>query len=265
MAATKGFFSIVQYCPDLDRGESANVGVVLVVPGVRFLGVRFTEDNEGPKQRFGKDTFDDARLAVAKHALEGRLRHEGGDWSEPEDLVRFSKKEGNHLLLTPPRVILVEDAAAELTELFQRLVHVDARHRRRQPKPDLKVLFEPKLIGRPLRRNLHVEIPEMGSLEIPYAYKNGRLNLIRPEGFPIDEKSATTRANDLAVKGHLIYKHPDENGEERKLIVVGGFDPSTPEALKHRIEFVLREHEARLVREEEIDAFAEEVRREAHS
>jgi Protein of unknown function (DUF3037) len=265
MAATKGFFSIVQYCPDLDRGESANVGVVLVVPEASFLGVKFSDDNEGPKQRFGKETFDDARLAVAKHALEGRLREEGTSWSSSDELLKFGKKEGNHLLLSTPRVILAVDPKAELDELYQRLVHVDARHRRRQAKPDLKVLFEPKVFGSHLRRDLHVSIPEMGTLEIPYAYKNGRLNLIRPEGFPVDEKSATTRANDLAVKGHLIYKHPDENGEERKLIVVGGFDPSTPEALKRRIGYVLREHEARLVREEDIDAFAEEVRREAHN
>lgn len=40
MATTKGFFSIIQHCPDLDRGESANVGVVLVVPELAFLGVR---------------------------------------------------------------------------------------------------------------------------------------------------------------------------------------------------------------------------------
>ncbi|HKY34389.1 MAG TPA: DUF3037 domain-containing protein [Polyangiaceae bacterium] len=265
MAATKGFFSIIQYCPDLERGESANVGVVLVVPEAGFLGVQFSHDNEGPKQRFGKDAFDDARLTVAKNALEGRLREEGRSWTSADELLKFGKKEGNHLLLSTPRVILAVDPKAELEELYQRLVHVDARHRRRRAKPDLKTLFEPKVLDRPLRRNLHVSIPEMGTLEIPYAYKNGRLNLIKPEGFPLDEKSATSRANDLAVKGHLIYKHPDENGEERQLIIVGGFDPLTPETLKRRIGYVLREHEARLVREEEIDAFAEEVRREAHN
>jgi hypothetical protein len=37
MPTTRGFFSIVQFCPDLDRGECANVGVVLVVPN---LGLR---------------------------------------------------------------------------------------------------------------------------------------------------------------------------------------------------------------------------------
>lgn len=58
--------------------------------------------------------------------MEGRLRQEGSHWAGPEDLLKFGKKEGNHLLLTQPRVILVEDAEAQLEELFQRLVHVEA-------------------------------------------------------------------------------------------------------------------------------------------
>jgi len=263
MPATKGFFSVIQFCPDLDRGECANVGVVLAVPTQAFLGIQFSSDNEGPKQRFGRDVYDDGRLSLAKKALEGRIRQEGTEWREPEDLLRFGRKEGNHLLLSAPRTILVEDAAAELDELFQRLVHVDPVRRRRQGKPDLK-LFEQKLLGVPLLRDLHIDIPEVGTLDVPYAYKNGRLNLIRPEGFPIDETSATTKANDLAVKGHLIYKHPSESGEDRKLVIVGGFDASASDELKHRIDFVLREHDARLVQESDLDEFVDEVRRDAH-
>lgn len=264
MAATRGFFSVVQFCPDLDRGECANVGVVLVVPQLGFLDVRLSEDNEGPKQRFGRDAYDDARLAVAKRALEGRLREEGTAWTGPEDLQTFARREGNHLLLATPKVILVEDAEAELDELYQRLVHVDPQRRRRQPKPDLKKVFEPKLIGVPLIRNLEVDVPEYGKLDVPYAYQNGVLNLVRPEGFPIDESSATTKANDLAVKGHLLYRHRDATGQQRKLIIVGGFDVSAPEELKKRIDFVLREHDARLVREDDIDEFVEEVKSVAH-
>lgn len=261
----KGFFSIVQFCPDLDRGECANVGVVLVVPETKFLGVRFAHDNEAPKQRFGKDAFDDARLVVAKQALEGRLRHEGNAWAGPDDLVKFSKKEGNNLLLTTPRVILVENAQAELEELFQRLAHVGAKHRRRAHKPNLKELFELPLMGVPLRRNLQVEIPELGKLDIPYAYKNGQLNLIRPEGFPVDEQAATSKASELAVKGHLIHRDPDEeSGLHRQLIVVGGFDPTTSEALRRRVEFILGEHDGRLVQEDRINDFVDEVRRDAH-
>jgi hypothetical protein len=263
MARTKGFFSVVQFCPDLDRGECANVGVVLVVPSVGFRRVLLSEDNEGPKQRFGREAYDDVRVAIAKKALVGRIDHEGA-WESPEDLMRFGKKEGNHLLLSTPRVIFAEDADAEISELFQRLVHVDPNERRRQRKPDLKNVFEPKLLGVPLLRDLEVDVPEYGKLDIPYAYRNGVLNLVRPEGFPVDVHSATAKANDLAVKGHLLSTHPDAQGE-RKLIVVGGFDTSAPEDLKHRIEFVLKEHDARLVREDRIDDFVAEVRRDAHS
>ncbi len=265
MASTKGFFSVVQFCPDFDRGECANVGVVLVVPELGFLGVRLSEDNEGPKQRFGRDAYDDGRLSFAKKALEGRVQNEGKDWTSSENLLKFGKKEGNNLLLSPPRVILVEDADAELEELFQRLVHVDPHTRRRQAKPDLRTIFEPKLFGVPLLRNLAVEVPEYGTLEIPYAYQNGVLNLVRPEGFPVDPQSATAKANDLAVKGHLLSRHPGPEGKPRKLIIVGGFDATAPEDLKHRIEFVLKEHDARLVREDRLEAFVEEVRRQAHN
>ena len=125
MAETKGFFSIIQFCPDLDREETANVGVVLIVPGLRYFDVRFSEDNEAPKQRFGVGTIDDTRLAVAKRAIEGRLRHELTDCSGSEDLVAFAKKEGNHLRLTAPRIALVKDAAGELDELYRRLVHLE--------------------------------------------------------------------------------------------------------------------------------------------
>jgi hypothetical protein len=265
MTPTKGFFSVIQFCPDLDRAECANVGVVLVAPAHGFLEVHMSDDNEGPKQRFGRDAFDDRRLSFAKQALTNRLREEGKGWQDAEQLRKFGRMEGNNLVLSPPRTIVVEDPQADLAELYQRLVHVDARHRRRQPKPDLNKVFDVKLSGVPLRRDLEVEVPKLGKLDIPYAYKNGRLNLIRPEGFPIDEGSAETKANDLAVKAHLLYTHPSAAGEEQKLIVVGGFDASASEELKQKIEFVLKQHDSRLVREEQLEQFADEVAREAHS
>lgn len=128
-----------------------------------------------------------------------------------------------------------------------------------------RAVFEPKLLGVPLQRDLTVEIPEFGKLEVPHAYRNGVLNLVRPEGFAIEEGSATAKANDLAVKGHLVYKHPGKQGKPQKQMIVGGFYDSATEDFKRRIGFVLREHDARLVPEEEIDDFVEEVRREPHA
>jgi hypothetical protein len=121
-------------------------------------------------------------------------------------------------------------------------------------------------MGIPLRKDLQIEIPELGKLDVPYAYKNGQLNFVRPEGFPVDEQAATTKASELAVKGHLILRDPDqETGLDRQLIVVGGFDPKASEALRRKVEFLLGEHDGRLVQEDRIDEFVDEVRRDAHS
>ncbi|AKT38397.1 DUF3037 domain-containing protein [Chondromyces crocatus] len=126
MRLTRGFFSLLQFCPDLDRGECANVGVVLSLPERGFFGVRLSDDNRVPQRRFGRDGFDDARLTLAKRALEGRLRQEGPAWRSADDLLRFARKEGNHLILSAPRTVLLEDPRAELNGLYERLVHLDS-------------------------------------------------------------------------------------------------------------------------------------------
>jgi len=159
-------------------------------------------------------------------------------------------------------VIMVENPIADAEELYARLVHVEPRRRQRLHVPDLAAVFETRLVGVPLLKNYQVEIPEYGPWKVPYAYQNGVLNLIRPEAF--SENSAEAKGNDLAVKGHLVSRHP-ESGKPQKLIVVGGFDAAAPESLKRRIEFILEECDARLVREEKLDEFVEEIRREAHS
>jgi hypothetical protein len=263
MAPTRGFFSVIQFCPDLDRGEFANVGVVLAIPQNGVLEIRMSDDNEGPKQRFGTDAFDDTLLTIAKKGIEGRLREEGLRWSSAEDLLRFGRKEGNSVTLSVPKVMLVENARAEADELYDRLVRVEPVRRRRLAAPNLAAVFDSRLRDVPLIRDYQVDLPEIGTWKVPYAYQNGALNLIRPEAF--SESSAENKGNDLAVKGRIIRLHSEAAGKLQKLIVVGAFDAHAPEDLKRRIEFFLRECDARLVREEHLDEFVEEIRREAHS
>lgn len=240
------------------KGEA----VVLAVPELNYVGTRFAEDNQGPMQRFTREAFDDARLTVAKKALEGRILQDGPSWKTPDELRAFAEKEGNQLVLAPPRPILVEAPGEELVELYQRLVHVEPKHQRRDYRPNLRNIFEPSLMGVPLRKNIAVDIPELGKqMRVPYAYKNGSLNLVRAEGFPQDP---TNKINDLAVRGHLISKHKDADGTPMKLIVIGGFDPSVQESEKQRAEVVLWNHDTRLVQEQDVPEFVEEVRREAH-
>ena len=117
----RGLFSIIQYCPDLGRMECANVGVVLVTLPYE-AHVKMSPDNEVPKQR--GFTFDDEFLTLAKTAIANRIRHEATSWSDPKELDVFRRKEGNNLVLTTPRAILLEDPAAELDKLYQDLVQI---------------------------------------------------------------------------------------------------------------------------------------------
>lgn len=41
MNSTKGYYSIVQYCPDPSRLEAVNIGLALFCPEISFLKVLF--------------------------------------------------------------------------------------------------------------------------------------------------------------------------------------------------------------------------------
>lgn len=264
MADTRGFFSIIQYCPDLDRQEAANIGVVLCIPRLKYVGVRLSLDNEAPKQRFGKNAFDDGRLTLAKRGLETRLLREGTEWSSPDDLSTFAAREGNNLVVLPPRTMMVRNADTELDELFTRLVYVKPVERRRLRKPDLKSIFEPQLVGVRLERDYCIQLPRIGEMKFPYAFQNGKMNLIYPEAFPFDEGAAEGTAEKLAVRGHVIHNLSMETDQQQKLVVVAAFPDSTTREARDRIQYILNECDTRLVEESELPGFVEEIRTTAH-
>jgi hypothetical protein len=149
--------------------------------------------------------------------------------------------------------------------LFRELVGGRARRQRseleipildqlfRRPTLQNRVLFDQEVIIPVLRRPLRV----------PYAFRNGVLNLVKPQRFAIEENRATLVAMRLASEGQLLHSH-DENGEHRKLIVVSAFESTaTLTDLPNRIESVLSEFHVRVVQENEIDAFAAEVEQQA--
>ena len=53
MNAHRGYYSLIQYCPDLSRLEAVNVGVVLFCPEPRFIEARTSAGNDKPRRLFG--------------------------------------------------------------------------------------------------------------------------------------------------------------------------------------------------------------------
>lgn len=94
-----GFYSVVGFCPDIERGETVNVGVVIGAPGLG-MRVRMAERNEYVKRRFGAEAFDNTRLTLAKNDLAHRLEEVH---PTAEALAAFGAAEAGKLQITTPR------------------------------------------------------------------------------------------------------------------------------------------------------------------
>lgn len=266
MSASKGYYSVIQYCPDRSRMEAANVGVMLLCPEIGFVGARTTDGNDRISHFFGRDSFDAQRVNAAKQAIEKRLEVDRESFRTPEDMVRFIDTRGNDILLTSPRPVKVTDPASDLDELFDELVGGRARRQRGQPEiPALDEAFRRPSLKDRVKFNVEVVVPVVElTLKVPYTYRNGVLNLVKPQRFGADEHRATDVAMRLAFNGDRL-RLATEDGDERKLIVVAAFDTSADTSnLRTRIDNVLGCYEIRVVHEDQIESFVAEVEQGAH-
>ena len=117
-----GYYSIIQFCPDLSRREVANVGVVLLCPETGFLQTRMAEGTSHLKQMFPKLKEDPQRLRSTLHSIATRLRVDADSYKTVEALRYFAETRANAMRLTLPMFVSVDDPEAELNRLFTRLV-----------------------------------------------------------------------------------------------------------------------------------------------
>jgi hypothetical protein len=111
-------FFLVQYMPDLVRGEFMNIGLFLHCPQEEYLGCLFTDDYRRIKQfhpladlNFLREIQQDFEQQIDEHG---------------EDLQGYMtgiQNSFSHLLqVAPPRTCLLQDPQSELRGLFERYV-----------------------------------------------------------------------------------------------------------------------------------------------
>lgn len=125
----KGYYSIIQYCPDMSRMEAANIGVMLLCHARAFCKAKMADNTRRVKKFFSPHLhgewweIESSMLAIAE-----RIEHESEDWlaghgAIAEPLVsRFINRLANQIQMTPLRPMRVCDPEAELAELFEDLV-----------------------------------------------------------------------------------------------------------------------------------------------
>ncbi|MCC7437206.1 MAG: DUF3037 domain-containing protein [Armatimonadetes bacterium] len=209
-SAAKGYYSIVQYVPDIERTEGINIGIVLFCPEKNYLQVQLSSTNDRigrffeSKKEIGLNL---ARIKVLKQGFEERIAFEKGRIANQEDFGLFVASRGNHLLLTEPRPIKIIDPNIELEQLFNRLV--GSSPTRTNDNRRLKLLqkqFERYIadyqIGGLVQRNVELNLPTLGRTEkFPYGFCNGQENVIKPVVFVSTERSNVNRACVLAMEG----------------------------------------------------------------
>ena len=118
-------YAIIRVVPHVERGESINVGVVLLCRSVPFIGARTALD-----ERRLYAIAPDADVASIRRHLEAIDRIAAGD-PRGGPIAKLSSAERFHWLVSPASTIiqpsevhtgLTDDAAAELDRLFETLV-----------------------------------------------------------------------------------------------------------------------------------------------
>ncbi|MCH7687506.1 MAG: DUF3037 domain-containing protein [Planctomycetes bacterium] len=256
MKPNKGWFSIVQFCPDPNRLESANIGVLLFCPALDFLSVRMASDNRRIIKFFGSKDFDLTLVNSFKKGFEERLRKEHGNIVDHEQLLDFVDRRANQIRISPPRSIRVTEPEKQLDDLFAELIGESARRDTSFKDLLAKSLEQPGLESK-LYKSIAITVPIDGrQLQVPYAFQNGRFNLIKPVRFQSENPLQT--AYRYAVEGNSIYETEHDKFGKLQLLVVGGFRSQSDEN-KPLVNRVLENHHVSLYAMDEVDKLVHEI------
>ena len=267
---TRGFYSVVQYCPDRFRAEAVNVGLVLLSIEPHAVRVKMAASFDRAKRLFAIGKADLKTLKVSLDGMKARIESLASELKTADDLSAFAASRANDLRLTDPRLAKLNNIDEDFDRLFSGLVEVRSTAALAYESP--AEVLPPRLSEVFFRLQQEHKIWKPGTitvpiykrkLDIPYAYKNGVVNLIKPHVFP-SSRRAETQAAEFAINGDLIQKHPI-NGEQQRLIIVSTQETAEQaDEINQHVEPLFKEYGVRLIRPQTVDAFAREVEQSAH-
>ena len=273
MNPKRGYYSLVQFCPDFSRMEAANVGVVLFCPELSFIEARTSRGNDRPRKFFGGYNIDPKFLDWAKKGLEERIRVEADSFKTIRDLEHFVNTRGNELVLTSPRPVKVFDPPKDMEKLFEELVGGRKREtvKKRNEIQELELTFQKLHKEGRAKLRWDIKVPKVNrNMRVPYAYKNGIWNLVKPQTFGTKNLSSSTdTAMKLSVEGHLIRKYSPED-QKRELIVVPFFDSNSldynmEEDIQSGVSAILEEYKIQTIKADGVPDFIRRIESEAHT
>lgn len=257
-----GFYSLIQYVPDGERAEGANVGVLVFCPesDERIVAVGSSRPPH-VRDLCRQDSPDEQELEHLVRSLERRLRSDA-----PTDLPSLMKalgREAGKLRTITPRAVPMTNLQETAQDLCRRLVG-EAPHR----EPRLSKIAEIEALrgesGMADIIRTGVSVPIAGKmLRASYEWTNGKPNVVVHTRLRNDRMAADA-ACEWGGKGHLLLERPADN-MPRKLAVVTRIDPQVSVQIRREIGHIFKEFKVDWIPSEQLPAYVDRIRREAHA
>lgn len=118
---SRGFYSLIQYCPDRARAEMVNVGLIILNEETQAIDVKLTKNYDRVCRLFNIDATDLEILKFEAISLVGQMIIRSNDLRTFDELTQFIRSRANDFHLTDLRSVrLSEDVTFE--SMFARLV-----------------------------------------------------------------------------------------------------------------------------------------------
>ncbi len=262
--ALRGYYALLQFCPDDSRLEAVNVGLAVFLPDAPRVLVRWTATARTRISKcFGPQDW--GLLESQRNAIAVRLS-EGASFLTREAIDLFAATRANSVRLTPARPLkLTRPVEEEFDALFYRLVRDRPRPSRAHAvTASLRSVLKQQGVTRVLERQVTVAVPKLNrQIKAPYGYQNGRFNLILPEQFALSSsEQVLTKAARIAVEGQYLYEAPDPQRHALQLVLVANFAPAQERQL-HAVKDIMERHRVHMYTFENLAPLVDDIRSSA--
>ena len=256
MLNTQGQYCLIRFCPDFSRQEFVNIGVAIYSPETKCVVVKLSPDNRRLTQVFGKQDLH--LVKRLKRSIEESLRRQS--FGTVEEFQNFIERSANAVRLGPMRPVRITDIEQSLKLLYARLVD-EVAPRRPGIYRALKEVLAESGVDSYVQKSVTIDIPSFDqSIRVPYAYQNGRYNLIAPVEFTSEVLS---RAGEKAIQGQLLYEQTDPEHGPMHLIVVAKFSKDVPQSARLGVADIFAKHHVGIHDLEDINPLIEDIRQSA--
>ncbi len=257
---SKGYFSLIQYCPMPSRREVANVGVVLVCADRQFQEVLIARNHDRVRRFFGIRGQDLKNLQKLEGSLSFRI--ENANLRTVDALAEFARLRSNELVMTTPSFIAVDDPSMTLLALFREMVAPPTTVRHRSDlRTQLGRLFKRYVSVQMASKDIQINVPVLDRpWDADFSYETQRMNYVRVQS--IADKRSETEAIRVITEWDLLQRHHVTATGSELIVPLPTPVTQEQEVVRTKLRQLFGEYNVETVIEEEFSRYATKVQHE---